>query len=86
MWYNIMNIPQVKRRVSNWMFTNNFQDSLDTIVNQVKILEKSIWGIRDNKSLHDMFLLILDILKSSDPEKYATGFPIRYLIFRLKRI
>jgi len=79
LWYNIMNIPRVKLRMSNWIFTNGFPESLKKVDEQVKILEKSIWGIRDNKSLHNMFLLILDVLKACERGKYFDGFPLRNL-------
>jgi len=79
LWYNIMNIPRVKLRMSNWIFTNGFPESLEKVDEQIKILEKSIWGIRDNKSLHNMFLLILDVLKACERGKYFDGFPLRNL-------
>ena len=56
-----------------------FPESLKKVDEQIKILEKSIWGIRDNKSLHNMFLLILDVLKACERGKYFNGFPFRYI-------
>ena len=82
LWLNIANIPKSKLRMKNWTFTLGFQESLDKVDELLKILEASVWGIRDNKSLHKMFLLILDVLKATERGKYFNGFPLRYLSLR----
>ena len=86
--YALRNIPQCRKRLEYWMFTNDFNSTVASLKISVTSVTRMIKTVRNSEGLRDIFTMLRHMLILYDhknPEKYEKGFPLNMLFAVTKR-